>query len=95
MSLEAGQAKWNRKTAKAFREKWVRNFADARTFDEWVQGIAAATGLSPQQIASSLPAQNFREAQSNANAYLEKALRKIDAAARTGKWKQNFIRAFQ
>ncbi len=95
MSLEIGQRKWNEKTAKAFRDKWVRNFQDASSFESWVQGIATATGLSPQQISSSLPAQNFRAAQQNAQVYVEKALRKIEAAAATNKWSTNFRRAFE
>lgn len=94
MALEAGQRKWNAKTAAAFRAKWVTNFASAQSFDSWCAGVAAATGLSKGQIASSLAGQNFRAAQQNASQYAEKALRKIEAAAASGKWKANYVRAF-
>ena len=94
MALEAGQRKWNAKTAAAFRAKWVSNFASASSFDAWCDGVAQATGLSKGQIASSLAGQNFRAAQQNAAAYAEKALRKIERAAQTGKWKTNYVRAF-
>lgn len=95
MALEAGQRKWNAKAAAAFRAKWVSNFASAQSFDSWCEGVAAATGLPKGTIASSLAGQNFRAAQQNAAAYAEKALRKIEAAARSGKWKANYVRAFQ
>ena len=55
MSLEIGQRKWNMKTAAAFRAKWVAAVKSADSFDSWCEGLAAATGLSKGQIASSMP----------------------------------------
>lgn len=94
-SLESGQAKWNAKTAKAFRAKWAANFASPAAFEAWAQGIADATGLSAQQVASSLPGQNFRSAQGQASIFMDKAIRNIERAASTNKWSKNFRAAFE
>jgi len=96
MSLDNAQRKWARKAARGFQSgKWAKNFASPETKAAWAEGLADATGIPAGQIAASTPGKNFSDAQANASQFADKAARRIETAARTGKWARNFRRAFE
>jgi len=94
MALDAIQEKWYRKAIAGFRKNWVRMVQKAESFDAFVNGIAAVTGIPAATVRASLPAQNWKEFQANASKYLPIAISKIEAAYRAGKWKVKYRAAF-
>jgi|GEM_PF-3131789 len=94
MSLHVFEKKWYDKTTAALRANWVKNFRSAKSFDKFVAGIARTTGLSPATIRSSLPAKNFKAAQSNASQYLQVMLRNLASAYKAKSWSQGYKAAF-
>ena len=92
--LRAAEQKWARNTKARFKKFWPTSFRSGQTYDSWAKGIADFLGISPATVKKSLPAANFRAAQRNAGAYLQQALRNIDAAARTGAWSKGLKAAF-
>jgi len=94
MSLAALEEKWYRKAIKGFRTAWLAMIKRAESFDAFVKGIAAVTGLPESVVRSSIPAQNWKDFQANADKYLEIAIRKIEAAFRTHKWSTKYKQAF-
>lgn len=94
MSLSVYEDKWFRKTIAGFRKVWVPMVQKAESFDAFVKGISAVTGIPEDVVRSSLPAVNWREFQANAPKYLEQAVRKIEAAYRAKKWSRKYKAAF-
>lgn len=92
--LDMKEEKWYRKTIAAFRKNWPSAISRSETYTAWVAGIAAITGLSEAQISSSLPAAEYKKFQANPAAYVEIAIRKIEAAHTSRKWSKNYRRAF-
>ena len=94
MALDVIQEKWYRRAIAGFRRNWVAMVKRAETFDAFVKGISAITGIPEATVRSSLPAVNYKEFQANAEKYLDIALSKIEAAYRQGKWKLKYRQAF-
>lgn len=95
MSLDIAEEKWFRKAIAGFKKVWVPMVQAAESFDAFVKGIAAVTGLPEGVIRASLPAQNWAEFQRNASRYLPKAVAKIEAAFRAKKWSRKYRQAWQ
>lgn len=94
MALDAIQEKWYRKAIAGFKKNWLTMVKKAETFDAFVKGISAVTGIPEATVRASLPAVNYKEFQANAERYLDIALAKIEAAYRAGKWKVKYRQAF-
>ena len=94
MTLERIEEKWYRKALSGFKEKWPVIVKQATTYEAWVAGIAAVTGLPETTVRASLPAKEYAEFQKNPEAYLSKAVAKIEAAFRTHKWSRKYREAF-
>ena len=94
MSLHLYEEKWFRKAIAGFRKAWVQMVKKADSFEAFVKGIAAVTGLPEATVRASIPAQNWKEFQANADKYLEIAIRKIEAAFRAHKWSEKYKAAF-
>lgn len=94
MSLDEVEEKWYRKTIAAFKQKWASGVRASTSFDSFCEGISAATGIPSATIRASLPAKNWQAFQQNADRYLSRAVQKIEAAHRAGKWAANYRRAF-
>ena len=94
MSLRVSERKWFNKTIAAFQHHWLANFRSARSADNFVRGVANATGLPASTIRRSLPFKNFRAAQRDGKSYLALALKNIRAAFKAGTWRKNYLRAF-
>jgi len=95
MALDAIQEKWYRKAIAGFKRNWVRMVKKAESFDAFVRGISAVTGIPEATVRASLPATNWKEFQANAEKYLPIALSKIESAYRAGKWKIKYRAAFE
>jgi len=94
MSLDMIQEKWFRKAMAGFKRNWVAMVQKAESFEAFVNGISAVTGIPAATVRASLPAQNYKEFQANADKYLSIALAKLEAAYRAGKWKVKYRAAF-
>lgn len=94
MSLDVLEEKWYRKAIAGFKKKWVQMVSLAESFDAFVSGISAVTGIPEGTVRSSLPAVEWSKFQKNAEKYLSMALKKIKAAHRQKKWSVNYRRAF-
>jgi len=94
MSLDAIEEKWYKKAIAGFRANWARMVKAAESFDAFVKGISAVTGIPEGTVRASLPAKNWAAFQAEADKYLPIALAKLEAAHRTGKWKIKYRRAF-
>jgi len=94
MSLELAEEKWFRKAIAGFKEVWPAAVRAAESFDAFVKGISAITGIPEATVRASLPAKNWQEFQRNADKYLPKAVAKIEAAYRARKWSTKYKRAF-
>ena len=92
--IDIYQEKWARKTLAAV-EKWTRKVSESETFQSYVAGIAAVTGLSDSEVAASLPARNYREFQSKASQFAGKFEEKVKRAAAMRKWAKNYVDAFR
>ena len=92
--LEIYQEKWFRKTIAA-NKKWADMVSKPETFQAYVSGISAVTGLSDSEVAASLPARNYKEFQAKATQFLSKREAKIRAAHSMGKWARKYIEAFR
>lgn len=92
--LEIYQEKWYRKVSSA-RDKWLRMIKSAESFEAFVKGVAAVTGLSESEVAASIPAKNWKEFQANAEKYVDVWLKKIEEAYRAKKWARNYVEAFR
>ena len=92
--IDIAEEKWFRKTIAAFREIWPQMVKKAESYEAFVQGVADFLGVSPELVRSSLPARNFAEFQRNPEKYVEIAIRKIERAYHTHKWKRKLIAAF-
>jgi len=92
--LDKLEEKWYRKALAGFKEKWAAIVRQATTYEAWVAGIAAVTGLPETTVRASFPAREYAEFQKNPEAYLPKALAKIEAAYRTKKWSRKYKEAF-
>jgi len=88
------EEKWIRNSRKA-RSKWLAMVKKAESFEAYVKGIAAVTGLPESVIRASFPAKNWQEFQANAEKYVDLWIGKIEAAARAKKWSTNYIEAFK
>lgn len=94
MNLRISERKWFNKTIAAYQHHWLANFRSARSADNFVRGVARATGLPASTIRKSLPFKNFRAAQRDGKSYLALALKNIRAAFKAGTWRKNYLRAF-
>ena len=92
--IDMAKEKWARKTVNAI-SKWQSKVADTATFNSYVKGIATVTGLSESEVASSMPARNFREFQANVSMYAEKYKSKVTSPLAKEKWAKNYINAFK
>jgi len=91
--IDFAQEKWAMKV-RAAKDKWLAMVKSARSFEEYVRGIAEFTGLPESTIRSSFPAKNWAEFQRNADKYVELWIQAVERAAREGKWKEGYLRAF-
>jgi len=94
MALPAIEDKWYRKAIAGFKKNWVRMVQKAESFDAFVRGISAVTGIPEATVRASLPATNWKDFQANAEKYLSIALSKIEAAYRARKWSTKYKAAF-
>jgi len=94
MSLDIYEAKWYKKATAAFRKVWVDMVKRAESFEAYVAGVAAVTGLPEDVVRASLPAVNWKEFQANAEKYVDIALKKIEKAYSTHKWANKYKAAF-
>jgi len=93
-TLDAIEEKWYRKAIAGFRKAWVQMVQRSESFDAFVEGVSAVSGIPAETVRASIPAQNWKDFQANASKYLEIAVAKLEAAHRTGKWKVKYRRAF-
>lgn len=93
MTLEMYEEKWSRKT-KVARDKWVTNIRDPSTIEAYVNKIARLTGLSPDTVRASSPAQEFANFTRNVDRYVSEWLSGIDTAIAMKKWSQKYREAF-
>ena len=94
MSLEAIEQKWFNKAIAGFRQVWASAVKAAESFDAFVKGISAITGIPEATVRASLPAKNWQEFQREADKYLPIAIAKIEAAYRQRKWSRKYKKAF-
>jgi len=94
MSLDIAEEKWFRKAIAGFKEVWSSAVKAAESFDAFVKGISAITGIPEATVRASLPAKHWQEFQREADKYLPKAVAKIEAAYRARKWSTKYRRAF-
>ena len=94
MSLSTIEDKWYRKAIAGFKAAWVTMVKKATTFDAFVAGVAARSGIPEATVRASLPAANYKEFQAHADDYLDIALKKIEAAYRAHKWSVKYKAAF-
>ena len=92
--IDIVEEKWYRKAIAGFRENWARMVKQADSFEAFVKGIAAATGIPEGTVRNSLPAKNWADFQANAEKYLSIALEKLEAAFRSKKWSRKYKKAF-
>jgi len=92
--IDIVEEKWYRKAIAGFRKAWAPMVKQAESFDAFVKGISAATGIPEGTVRASLPAQNWKEFQANADKYLSIAIEKIEAAYRSKKWSRKYKAAF-
>ena len=92
--LELYERKWQTKTLAAV-SKWVEMVKKPETFQSYVAGISAVTGLPESEVSASLPARNYREFQANAEQFAEKFRTRVQKAAEMRKWSRNYINAFR
>lgn len=95
MALSAIQEKWYKKAIAGFKANWARMVKKADSFDAFVRGISAVTGIPEATVRASLPAKNWQEFQREADKYLPIAVAKIEAAYRAGKWAAKYKAAFE
>jgi hypothetical protein len=91
--LDVIEEKWIRKL-RASKPKWLAMVKRAESFDAYVKGIAAVTGLPENVIRASFPARNWAEFQANAEKYVELWISQIETAYKQKKWSTNYKRAF-
>lgn len=94
MSLDIYEEKWIRALRRK-KGKWLAMVKKAESFDAYVKGIAAITGLPESEIRASFPARGWAEFQANADRYVDLWISKIEAAFRQKKWSTNYRQAFQ
>ena len=94
MALSAIEEKWYRKAIAGFKKNWVTMVKKSESFDAFVRGISAVTGIPEATVRASLPAVNYKEFQANAEKYLDIALSKLEAAYRNHKWSIKYKSAF-
>jgi len=92
--IDIYEEKWFRKVTAA-REKWLRAIKSAESFEAFVRGVAAVTGLSESEVASSIPARNWKEFQANAEKYVDLFIKNIERAHAMRKWARNYVEAFR
>lgn len=93
-NLNDYEEKWGRK-ALAGIEKFKQVAKQSSSLDAYVTGVANVTGLSEGQVRSSFPAKNYKEFQNNVDSYARVMRQNIQDAIDSGKWSQNYKRAFQ
>lgn len=93
-TLDLAQEKLLRKV-RAARNKWVEMVKKSDSLEAYIQGVAAVSGLSPEEVRASLPTQNWRDFQSRAEEYVDVMISKVEAAIRSNKWKNHYIEAFR
>lgn len=91
--IDRAEEKWGRK-ALAGVEKFKQMARQNKSLDEYVKGVAQATGLSESQVRSSFPAQNYKEFQQNVDEYARQMKENIQKALDEGKWSENYKNAF-
>lgn len=94
MSLHISEDKWYRKAIAGFKANWSRMVKSSGSFEAFVQGISAVTGIPAATVSASLPAKNWQAFQAEADKYLPKAVAKIEAAYRARKWSTKYRKAF-
>jgi hypothetical protein len=93
MALEIYEEKWIKKV-RAAKPKWLEMVKKAESFEAYVKGIAAVTGLPEDIIRASFPAKNWAEFQANAEKYVDIWISKIETAYKQRKWSRNYKQAF-
>ena len=66
----------------------------ADSFEAFVAGVSRVTGLPRDVVARSLPAQNWREFQANAEKYVDLLIDGLRAAYEKRKWSKGYRAAF-
>ncbi|MEM2618611.1 MAG: hypothetical protein QW356_03885 [Candidatus Hadarchaeales archaeon] len=92
--LETKEAKWYRKAIAGFKELWTPAVKAAASYEAFVKGISAVTGIPESAVRASAPAREWAEFQKNPEAYLPTALAKLEAAHASKKWSVKYKRAF-
>lgn len=92
--LEVKEEKWFKKAMQGFERNWVSMVKKSESFDAFVKGISAVTGIPESVIRNSLPATNWADFQKEAEKYLPIAKSKIEAAYRAKKWSIKYRQAF-
>jgi len=93
--IDVAQEKRYRKTIAGFKRLWVLMVKKVESFEEYERGISAITGIPETVVRASLPAVSWSEFAKAPEKYLPKALAKIEAAYKAGKWKAKYIEAFR
>lgn len=92
--LGVKEEKWFKKAIAGFEKVWVPMVKKSESFDAFVKGISAVTGIPEATVRASLPAVNWSEFQREAEKYLPLAKSKIEAAFRAKKWSTKYRAAF-
>jgi len=94
VSVDIAEEKWFRKAIDGFKKVWATMVKQAESFDAFVKGISAFTGIPEATVRASIPAQRWAEFQRNPERYLAKAVAKIETAYRSKKWSRKYKKAF-
>ena len=92
--LRTYEEKWHRKAIAGFKQKWPTIVKKSESYEAYCQGIAAVTGLSPDEVRRSFPAEEWRKFSQDPEKYLDIAVRKIEAAYSARSWSTGYKQAF-
>jgi len=90
MALDIAEEKWFRRAIAGFKKVWIPAVKAAESFEAFVSGISAITGIPEATVRASMPAVAWRKFQAEAEKYLPKAVAKIEAAFRAKKWSRKY-----
>jgi len=87
-----------------FQEKWLRHTLAARrrwveavktvAYPEYVEGISAITGIPPEVVRRSLPAEEYRRFAEAPERYVPIWIEGVKRAAREHRWAEEYMEAF-
>jgi hypothetical protein len=93
LRIEDAEPTWH-KNAKASKDKWAKNTADPKAFDNYVKSIATILGMSEADVRASLPASNWKDFQGKTEAKKSAFESGIEEAFKEKRWSTNYKTAY-